>query len=606
MDPGPLLSVLAAGTAWLLAATVLAASPRSPVHRGLAAVLALEGALQASSLLPAEGSSIGAAVREAVFLVALPALPWAYLVLVSYFDSRVGRRLGRPRVRRALRGVGVALGLAGAIGFALDRPSAGDTLWAIPFFVATMLALVGSSVLSILATTGAWRDAPRDSIQRDRARAAALALGIRDVIAVLAGLVGALAAAGLLPASGTDLVGPAFAVGLLGLSSLLAYGILRARVLDIRARLRIGLARGLLAAVFVVAFVATSQTIALLAAPQYGIAAGAVAVALVAIVFAPLQRLAGRLAGAALPEEGAPLSARRLEAYRLALLELRDAPDGGRILAELRERWGLTERDHEIMARIVESPASLPDVVAPGQRVFGRFLVEAELGAGAQGRTFLARDERLERRVVLKILHRAATDRSSVDEGRALARVRHPRVVAVHDVIFAGERIVLVIEHVAGEALSTRLRLGPLAPDTLARVALDVADALEAVHRAGLVHADVKPANVLIGPDGHAKLADFGIASIAGADDSTLVGLAVATPVRATPRFASPEQLEGRPLDARSDQYAFARTIEDAAGSETAALREWIARCTCAEPGERFPDTSAMREALARALRYES
>lgn len=90
-------SLIAAATAWTLALTVLATSPRYPIHRALAAALAIEGVLQATSLLPEAGPSWGPAAREIVFLAGLPALPWLYLLLVSRFDARPARLLARAR-----------------------------------------------------------------------------------------------------------------------------------------------------------------------------------------------------------------------------------------------------------------------------------------------------------------------------------------------------------------------------------------------------------------------------------------------------------------------------------------------------------------------------
>jgi hypothetical protein len=137
-------------------------------------------------------------------------------------------------------------------------------------------------------------------------------------------------------------------------------------------------------------------------------------------------------------------------------------------------------------------------------------------------------------------------------EARAAARLSHPNVVAVFDSGSDADQHYLVMEYVAGQSLVELLvRQGRLAPRRAAELGVEVCAALTAAHAQGLVHRDVKPANVLVGDDGRVKVTDFGIAKAAAA--TTLTGTGT---VLATAAYLSPEQAQGGPVDARSDLYS--------------------------------------------------
>jgi serine/threonine protein kinase len=179
--------------------------------------------------------------------------------------------------------------------------------------------------------------------------------------------------------------------------------------------------------------------------------------------------------------------------------------------------------------------------------------LEHPLGAGSSGVTWQAQHLNLERSVVVKLVQHGASQEgldSYLKEGRALAKIRHPHVVAVLD---AGEENgigYLILELVEGGTLRDEIRRGPLGLERAIGVVRQAAEGLEAAHREGLVHRDVKPDNLLLTPSGEVKVADFGLAQ------SAQDGVRRTAKVAGTPAYMSPEQCMGRPLDARSDLYS--------------------------------------------------
>ncbi len=189
------------------------------------------------------------------------------------------------------------------------------------------------------------------------------------------------------------------------------------------------------------------------------------------------------------------------------------------------------------------------------------YRLERELGRGGMGVVFLATDTALDRRVAIKVVHPELAAHPSIvrrflAEARTIAKVRHPSIVAVHAAGAADGLLYYVMDEVAGESLRQRLvREGRLDPLEVGRILADLAAALDAAGRAGVVHRDVKPENVLLEEGtGRAMLADFGIAramAIETGDVSTGQGVAVGTP-----SYMSPEQAAGEEVDRRSDIYA--------------------------------------------------
>ncbi|HEX2205217.1 MAG TPA: serine/threonine-protein kinase, partial [Longimicrobium sp.] len=200
--------------------------------------------------------------------------------------------------------------------------------------------------------------------------------------------------------------------------------------------------------------------------------------------------------------------------------------------------------------------------LAPGTLVGGRYEVGEEIGRGAYSVVYAARDLRVDGEVALKLLVPppavAETARERMRrEVRAARSLAHPHVVAVHDFADDGAWSFIVMERVRGPDLHVRVReRGPLGPDEAARVAQGVASALAAAHRNGVLHRDVKPQNILLDPDGRARLADFGSARL---DDAA--GLTQTATLVGTLAYTAPEVLHGERGDARADLYALGVTL---------------------------------------------
>ena len=188
-----------------------------------------------------------------------------------------------------------------------------------------------------------------------------------------------------------------------------------------------------------------------------------------------------------------------------------------------------------------------------GNRVVaGRYALTDVLGRGGMGTVWLATDQVLERQVALKEVtfsidlteeERGILRERTMREARAAARLDHPHVTTVYDVVEEEGKPWLVMEHVAARSLQGILEEnGPLPPAAVARIGIDVLDALDAAHEAGIVHRDVKPANVLVGPDGHACLTDFGIATTTGDSSLTTQGALIGSPSYMAPERANGEE----------------------------------------------------------------
>jgi serine/threonine-protein kinase len=201
----------------------------------------------------------------------------------------------------------------------------------------------------------------------------------------------------------------------------------------------------------------------------------------------------------------------------------------------------------------IEPFAALQEALAPQYRL------ERELGRGGMGVVFRATDTTLDRPVAIKVVHpelaaHASIVRRFLAEARTIARLRHPSIVAVHAAGTAQGLLYYVMDEVEGESLRDRLdREGKLPVADVTRIVADLASALDAAGRAGVVHRDVKPENVLLERDtGRALLADFGIARAMVADGASSTGQGVAV---GTPAYMSPEQAAGEEVDSRSDLY---------------------------------------------------
>jgi serine/threonine protein kinase len=273
-------------------------------------------------------------------------------------------------------------------------------------------------------------------------------------------------------------------------------------------------------------------------------------------------------------------------------------------------------------------------------RRIGRYQLDRRIAAGGMGEVWAAWDPQLRRDIAVKLVR---PDRDNgrererlLREARALARLGHPNVLAVHDVGEVDGEVFIATELVAGDTLASR---GGANADwrQLARLYVQAARGLAAAHACGLVHRDVKPANLLLGADGRVRVADFGLAVRAQTDsppaaselpDSPFesphesVSITAAGHIAGTPAYMSPEQRLGAPVDARADQYALCVALAESIGGrrptgdldgpslvaffaerrprepELNGLAAVLARGLELDPDERFPDTGALADAI--------
>ena len=208
--------------------------------------------------------------------------------------------------------------------------------------------------------------------------------------------------------------------------------------------------------------------------------------------------------------------------------------------------------------------------LAPGTRI-GTYEIVAKLGEGGMGEVFKARDTRLDRLVALKILPRDVSSdperRERFErEAKVIAALNHPNIVTIHSVEEIDGQQLLTMELVDGEALNTLIPSTGLPLGRLLAIAIPMIDAVAAAHQKGITHRDLKPANVMVGGAEHAgrvKVLDFGLAKISGGalagDGSSALPTALATGegrILGTVAYMSPEQAEGKPIDARSDVFS--------------------------------------------------
>ncbi|NEW28063.1 serine/threonine-protein kinase [Nocardia cyriacigeorgica] len=271
--------------------------------------------------------------------------------------------------------------------------------------------------------------------------------------------------------------------------------------------------------------------------------------------------------------------------------------------------------------------------------VFAGYLIEGVLGSGGMGTVYLARHPRLPRREAVKVLspHHSSDDEFRarfVREAELAARLDHPNVIAVHDRGVAEDLLWIAMQYVDGTDAAELIRRHPagLAPSRVARIVTQAARGLDAAHRAGMLHRDVKPANLLIearpGGDERVYVTDFGIARAAG----SATALTESGVVVATLAYAAPEQLAARPVDQRADVYALGCTLfelltgakpfprptaaavlhahlQDPPPRATvvnpalpAAIDAVVARALAKDPGQRFPTCGALAAAVSAAL----
>jgi TolB-like protein/predicted Ser/Thr protein kinase len=267
--------------------------------------------------------------------------------------------------------------------------------------------------------------------------------------------------------------------------------------------------------------------------------------------------------------------------------------------------------------------------------LFGHYRIQSKLGAGGMGEVYRAHDESLDRDVALKVLPADSfADPSArarlLREARTASQLNHPNVCTIHEVGEIEGQAYIAMELVDGRSLSELIAQQPLPSDQVLRYAVQLADALEHAHEHSVVHRDLKSANVIITPEGRAKVLDFGLAkrfSENELDDVTRSQASLTTPgiLVGTLAYMAPEQLRGQPADAHSDIWALgvvlyemaagARPFQGKTGFELTSailqqpppslpsfvplpLKAVIDRCLAKEPAQRYQRAGEVRAAL--------
>lgn len=289
-----------------------------------------------------------------------------------------------------------------------------------------------------------------------------------------------------------------------------------------------------------------------------------------------------------------------------------------------------------------------PPALAPGADV-GPFRITHLIDRGGMGEVYLAVDTRLDREVAIKLLPPdLATDPGAqarfAREARVISNLHHPNICTMCDVGVHEQSLFLVMEHLPGETLATRLARGPLPLKDVLEIGAQIADALAAAHARGIIHRDLKPANVMLAPGGAegtcvAKLLDFGLAKLTGRGDrpvvdgdtgtsTSSVSAAGAWAVAGTLPYMAPEQLEGSLLDPRTDLWALGTILFEMATARRVfegrspvslvgrimsddppalaqlppdappVMQEVIRRCLAKEPDQRWASAGEVASAL--------
>jgi serine/threonine protein kinase len=209
----------------------------------------------------------------------------------------------------------------------------------------------------------------------------------------------------------------------------------------------------------------------------------------------------------------------------------------------------------------------------PGTKL-GPYDIIAPLGAGGMGEVYRARDSRLDRTVAIKILPTHLSENTEARqrfdrEARSIYSLSHPNICHLYDVDQQDGISYLVMEYLEGETLADRLRNGPLPLDKILRYGVEICEGLDKAHRSGIVHRDLKPSNIMLTKSG-VKLMDFGLAKPAAAAAAApsavtieSIGLTSRRTIVGTVGYMSPEQVQGRNIDTRSDIFALGESEVD-------------------------------------------
>ncbi len=245
----------------------------------------------------------------------------------------------------------------------------------------------------------------------------------------------------------------------------------------------------------------------------------------------------------------------------------------------------------------------------------GRYKILGELGRGAMGVVYKAEDPSLDRIVALKTIRlgdevegRQEYERRFMLEAKAAGKLTHPNIVTIFDFGEEEDLAYMAMELLEGSDLRTRMRTGEIPPMEALEIALQVADGLGFAHETGVVHRDIKPGNIMLLERGAVKIMDFGIARMRHADHKTSTGM-----VLGTPRYMSPEQIGGQPVDQRSDVFSLGTVLYEMltrtqlfAGDDVNQIAHNVANAEPAPPSRSNPAIPQLVDFIvARALKKD-
>lgn len=590
----------------------------------------LSGALFLSApglfFLGVQGSSGVYAPQWGVLYVPLVQVPLTLafgLALVALYRARQVSPTPRTAERSGilLAGLGIYVGFAASNNLVFYAASIISYEEVTPSTV-TLAAVFG--VLTVLALIVGLRSLERARKARAIAemrvdRLVALAL----LVPIPLGAIEALLSVQALPFLQTVGLWRLIGVGII------AYGIARWRIYDLpqRASRVAASASGATAAVATGAAAYGAASVAS-SAPAVPVVAGLV---VLAAMFVPSMRFARRFfrVDAREPQRNLEqaLYGQRIDAYRAALeasLARNSLEEDREFLAALRERFGITDAEERVLMHYARSSV----VVARDRHAWDAYERLRLLGEGGGGRTWLARDRQRDRLVVLKEpLERwqqePAAREAVLREARLAAKVRHPNVVAVEEVVAGHGSPIIVMEYLEGGSLSDLLRARGTLPWAEAQaIMLDILRGLEAVHASGIVHRDVKPSNVLLTGEGVAKIADFGIAVAAqqapearAASARTQILDSTSSSLAGTFLYMAPECRAGQALpDRRADIYSCGAVLHECLygappgvnvpvvvrSDVPAGVAAVLARALAERPEARHASARALAEDIAR------
>lgn len=245
----------------------------------------------------------------------------------------------------------------------------------------------------------------------------------------------------------------------------------------------------------------------------------------------------------------------------------------------------------------------------------GRYRIARELGRGAMGVVYEAEDDSLQRKLAVKTMLLSGDAQEQVEqegrfrqEAKAAGRLNHPNIITIYELGREGDWLYIAMELVTGVELRDLMMQGGLPLHTAVNLAAQVASGLAAAHAQGVVHRDIKPSNIMVLPGNHAKIMDFGIARMQVSDVKTQAGVMLGSP-----KYMSPEQVQGQGVDHRSDIFSLGSVLYEMAagvppfqGSDLGTLLFDIVRAEPPPPSRRNPAIpQALDAVLAKAMRRD-